>query len=96
MELDELINLFNRERTDYVKINFTDQLNNELISITTTFDGGLYERIFKQTSGSDTYEQLFSFKIFEYKTLDEYYNAMKDLYSRNKMDAKIEKIIHEE
>lgn len=96
MELDELINLFNRERTDYVKIAFADQLNNTLISITTTFDGGLYERIFKQVNGNGPYKQLLSFKIFEYKSLDEYYNAMKDLYSRNKMDAKIEKIIHEE
>lgn len=96
MELDELINLLNREHKDYVKINFTDQLNNELISITTTFDGGLYERIFKQVNGNGPHKQLLSFKIFEYKTLDEYYNAMKDLYSRNKMGAKIEKIIYEE
>ncbi len=96
MELDELINLFNREHTDYVKIAFADQLNNELISITTTFDGGLYERIFKQVNGNGPHKQLLSFKIFEYKTLDEYYNAMKDLYSRNNMDAEIKKIIHEE
>ena len=96
MELDELISLFNRERTDYVKIAFADQLNNTLISITTVCDGGLYERIFKQVNGNGPYKQLLSFRIFEYKTLDEYYNAMKDLYSRNKMDAKIEKIIHEE
>ena len=71
-------------------------LNNELISITTTFDGGLYERIFKQVNGNGPHKQLLSFKIFEYKTLDEYYNAMKALYSRNNMDAKVEKIIHEE
>ena len=96
MELNELIDLLNREHKDYVKINFTDQLNNELISITTTFDGGLHERIFKQVNRNGPHKQLLSFKIFEYKTLDEYYNAMKDLYSRNKMDAKIEKIIHEE
>ena len=96
MELNELIDLLNREHKDYVKINFTDQLNNELISITTTFDGGLYERIFKQVNGNGPYKQLLSFKIFEYKSLDEYYNAMKDMYSRNNMDAKIEKIIHEE
>lgn len=96
MELDELINLFNRERTDYVKIAFADQLNNTLISITTTFDGGLYERIFKQVNGNGPHKQLLSFKIFEYKTLDEYYNAMKDLYSRNNMDAKIEKITYKE
>jgi hypothetical protein len=96
MELDELINLFNRERTDYVKIAFADQLNNTLISITTVCDDGLYERIFKQVNGNGPYKQLLSFRIFEYKTLDEYYNAMKDLYSRNKMDAKIDKIIHEE
>ena len=96
MELNELIDLLNRERTDYIKINFTDQLNNELISITTTFDGGLYERIFKQVNGNGPHKQLLSFKIFEYKTLDEYYNAMKALYSRNNMDAKVEKIIHEE
>ena len=96
MELNELIDLLNRERTDYVKINFTDQLNNELIFITTTFDGGLYERIFKQVNGNGPHKQLLSFKIFEYKTLDEYYNAMKALYSRNNMNAKVEKIIHEE
>ena len=96
MELNELIDLLNRERTDYVKINFTDQLNNELICITTTFDGGLYERIFKQVNGNGPHKQLLSFKIFEYKTLDEYYNAMKALYSRNNMNAKVEKIIHEE
>ena len=96
MELDELINLLNRDHKDYVKINFTDQLNNELISITTTFDGGLYERIFKQVNGNGPYKQLLSFKIFEYKTLDEYYNAMKDLYIRNNMDAKVEKITYKE
>lgn len=96
MELDELIDLFNRERKDYVKIIFVDQLNNKLIFITTVFDGGLYERIFKRVNGDGPYKQLFSFKIFEYKSLDEYYNAMKDLYSRNNMDAEIEKIIHEE
>lgn len=96
MELNELIDLFNREHKDYVKITFADQLNNMLISITTAFDGGLYERIFKQVNGNGPYKQLFSFKIFEYKTLDEYYNAMKALYSRNNMDAKVEKIIHEE
>ena len=50
MELDELINLLNRDHKDYVKINFTDQLNNELISITTTFDGGLYERILNRST----------------------------------------------
>lgn len=96
MELDELINLFNREHKDYVKITFVDQLNDKLISITTAFDGGLYERIFKRVNGNGPYKQLLSFKIFEYKTLDEYYNAMKALYSRNNMDAKVEKIIHEE
>lgn len=96
MELNELIDLFNREHKDYVKITFADQLSNTLISITTAFDGGLYERIFKQVNGNGPYKQLFSFKIFEYKTLDEYYNAMKALYSRNNMDAEIEKIIHEE
>ena len=102
MELDELINLLNRDHKDYVKINFTDQLNNELISITTTFDGGLYERIFKQVNGSDTYEQLFSFKILGYTSLDKYYNDMKNLhsmrslYSRNTMNVKVEKITYEE
>lgn len=96
MELNELIDLLNREHKDYVKIIFVDQLYNKDISITTAFDGGLYERIFKQANGNAPYKQLFSFKIFEYKTIDEYYNAMKDLYSRNNMDAEIEKIIHKE
>ena len=101
MELDELINLFNRERTDYVKISFVNEYGKQ-ISITTVVDDRLYERIFKQVNGSDTYEQLFSFKILGYTSLDKYYNDMKNLhsmrslYSRNTMDVKVEKITYEE
>jgi hypothetical protein len=101
MEFDELIDLLNRERKDYVKISFVNE-HAKQISITTVVDDRLYERIFKQVNGSDTYEQLLSFKIFEYKTLDEYYNDMKNLhsvrslYSRNTMDVKVEKITYEE
>jgi hypothetical protein len=101
MEFDELIDLLNRERKDYVKISFVNE-HSKQISITTVVDDRLYERIFKQANGSDTYEQLFSFKILGYTSLDKYYNDMKNLhsmrslYSKNTMDVKVEKITYEE
>ena len=102
MEFDELIDLLNRERKDYVKISFVDESHGKQISITTIVDGGLYERIFKQSNGNDTYEQLFSFKVLGYTSLDKYYDDMKNLhcmrslYSRNTMGVKVEKITHKE
>ena len=101
MELNELIDLLNRERKDYVKISFVNEHGRQ-ISITTVVDDRLYERIFKQSNGSNTYEQLFSFKILGYTSLDKYYNDMKNLhsmrslYSRNTMNVKVEKITYEE
>ena len=101
MEFDELIDLLNRERKDYVKISFVNE-HGKQISITTVVDDRLYERIFKQVNGSDTYEQLFSFKVLGYTSLDKYYNDMKNLhcmrslYSKNTMDVKVEKITYEE
>ena len=69
MELDELINLLNREHKDYVKINFTDQLNNELISITTTFDGGCMKEYLNKLTAMVHISSCFHLKYLSTKPL---------------------------